>query len=154
MTKLTDGRRVMELTMNTYAADGTHYTPDWSGDFIGNDGGATYVEEIGAYLIGEGVDLEDVLDAARDANEATEAGGEPSTYAEFYDIGSHESTDAELVWAYKRLDTYDYDLGEKSICREILWRTDMQDDWSDAAEGEDAEKIMQEAADKLAYLVG
>lgn len=48
MTRLSDGKRVVEITMNEWT--GTGYTPDWSNDFF-NVGCLPYDEENDYYIV-------------------------------------------------------------------------------------------------------
>lgn len=48
MTRLTDGRKIAEITMNVW--DGTGYTPDFSLDFF-EVGALPYDEERDAYVV-------------------------------------------------------------------------------------------------------
>ena len=48
MTRLTDGKRTVAITMTVY--DGSHYTPDWSHDFFCT-GSLPYDENTDAYFV-------------------------------------------------------------------------------------------------------
>ena len=60
MTRLSDGKRVVEITMNEWT--GTGYTPDWSNDFF-NVGCLPYDEENDCYIVD---DIEYCIDQAKD----------------------------------------------------------------------------------------
>ena len=60
MTKLTDGKRTVGITMNIWT--GTQYTEDWSSDFF-QVGGLKYNEELEAYIVD---DVEYCIDQAMD----------------------------------------------------------------------------------------
>ena len=48
MTRLTDGKRTLEITMNNWTGDG--YTPDWSADFF-EVAGLHYNDDLDAYTV-------------------------------------------------------------------------------------------------------
>ena len=60
MTRLSDGKRVVEITMNEWT--GTGYTPDWSNDFF-NVGCLPYDEENDYYIVD---DIEYCIDQSKD----------------------------------------------------------------------------------------
>ncbi len=60
MTRLTDGKTVVEITMNEWTGDG--YTPDWSHDFF-EVGGLEYDEATNTYKV---EDVEYCIEQARD----------------------------------------------------------------------------------------
>lgn len=140
MTRLTDGRRIIELSMKGYV-DGS-WTPDWSGDFVGNSGEAKWDRDVYAYLLDGSITLEDFIRAAENANE-TEFGDAAVTSYEVYSIGSQQASNKELLWAYGQMDAYDLD-AEHSICKEIIRRAGLEDRFP-AADGEEFEEIIEAA---------
>lgn len=60
MTRLFDGKRIVEITMAVW--DGTNYSPDWSNDFF-SVGLLPFDEETGAYKVS---DVEYCIDEAID----------------------------------------------------------------------------------------
>ena len=60
MTRLTDGTKTVEITMNNW--DGNGWTPDWSNDFF-EVGGLEYDEETDAYKV---QDVDYCVEQARD----------------------------------------------------------------------------------------
>jgi hypothetical protein len=139
----------MDIVMRDYKGDGATWGPDWSNDYLGNLG-YKYIQEIGARYVDDGT-LEELRDAAEADNaESAREGYEGVTTAEIYDIGSRESTDAELLWAYRQADTYDMEAGESSICLEMIRRMGLEDEYKAA---DDAEPVLDMAEDMLAALV-
>lgn len=60
MTRLTDGKKILEIAMNNWTKN--DYTPDWSADFF-EVGCLHYNEVLGAYVV---KDVEYCLDQAMD----------------------------------------------------------------------------------------
>ena len=60
MTRLTDGKKTVEITINNWTGDG--YTPDWSADFF-DAGCLHYNEELDAYQV---EDVDYCVDQAQD----------------------------------------------------------------------------------------
>lgn len=60
MTRLTDGNKTVEITMNNWTDNG--YTPDWSADFF-EVGCLQYIEELDAYQV---KDVDYCVDQAMD----------------------------------------------------------------------------------------
>lgn len=60
MTRLTDGKKIVEITMNEWT--GTGYTPDWSYDFF-NVGSLPYDEEKNCYVV---ADVDYCIEQAKD----------------------------------------------------------------------------------------
>lgn len=60
MTRLSDGKKTVEITMNNWTGSG--YTPDWSADFF-QVGGCAYDDERNVYVV---PNVEYCVDCARD----------------------------------------------------------------------------------------
>lgn len=60
MTRLTDGKKTLEIAMNNWTK--TDYTPDWSADFF-EVGCLPYIEELDAYQVN---DVDYCVDQAMD----------------------------------------------------------------------------------------
>ena len=71
MTRLYDGKKILEITINEWTPNG--YTPDWSGDFF-EVGGLPYNADMDAYEV---QDVEYCADQAIDC-----ANGEGDFYGE------------------------------------------------------------------------
>ena len=86
MTRLTDGKITVEITMNEWTGNG--YTPDWSHDFFAV-GGLKYDDESDAYKV---EDVEYCIDQARDWQNAV------GDYLEYDDVDtSDRNVDVEYV---------------------------------------------------------
>lgn len=89
MTRLTDGKRVVEITMTRWTGNG--YEPDWSNDFFAV-GSLPYIGDVNAYCVEH---LDYCIEQALDWKNAI------GDFAEDADVCSAEDIESRCVFVEK-----------------------------------------------------